>query len=368
MKGRLAVLNAYGEPFELRTYDVPEPAPGAMVVRVTQSAICGSDLHMWRGDSAAIPVPDGGRAMGHEGTGVVHALGPGTTTDSLGTPLQEGDRVIHSVIVGCQGCYLCLRGEPNLCLRKVATPPAGSFPYFLGTFADFYYVSAGTPVFRVPDELADEVLAPVNCAMGTATQALLGAGVEQGQHVVVQGVGGLGLTAVAMAKDMGADQVIAFDRLPGRLEMAREFGADHVINVDEYEDADARVAAVRDLTKGRGADVVLEFVGLAELLPEGIAMLRKGGTYVDVGLFFPGRTIEFDPSTIVMTGKKVMGSAMYKPLVLATILDFLVRNQGKRPFQKLVSHRFELDDINDAFSRSEWDKQETTVTRAILVP
>ena len=368
MRGRLAVLTAYGKPFEIRDYEVPDPEPGAVVIRVTQSAICGSDLHMFRGDAHRIPVPEGGRAMGHEGTGVVHALGKGVTTDFLGQPLREGDRVIHSVIVPCNRCRMCLRGESNLCLGKVATPPAGSYPYFVGTFADFYYAPPNMPVFRVPDELSDDLLAPINCAMGTATQGLLSAGVGQGDHVVVQGAGGLGLTAVAMAKDMGADKVIVFDRLPGRLAMAKEFGADHVIDVNEYSTAQQRIDVVKDITGGHGADVVLELVGLAELLPEGVAMLRVGGTYVDIGLFFAGRTIEFDASTIVMTGKKIMGSAMYKPIVLSTILDFLVRNQARWPFEKLVSHRFPLDDINTAFTASEWSGQETPVIRAVLVP
>ena len=368
MQGRLAVLAAYGEPLEIREYPVPDPEPGAMVIKVTQSAICGSDLHMWRRDSEGIPVPPGGRAMGHEGTGVVFRLGDGVTTDFLGAPLAEGDRVIHSVIVGCHHCHLCLRGEENLCLNKMVTPPTGTFPYFVGTFADYYYAPPAMPVFKVPDELSDAVLAPVNCAMGTATQALLSAGCGQGDHVVVQGAGGLGLTAVAMAKDMGADQVIVLDRLESRLEVAREFGADHTINVEEFTAPDQRIKMVQDFTRGRGADIVLEFVGLADLLPEGVAMLRRGGTYVDVGLFFPGRTVSFDPSTIVMSGKKIMGSAMYRPIVLSTILDFLVRNQGHRPFDKLVSHRFPLDDINAAFTESEWANQSTPVVRAVLVP
>lgn len=367
-QGRLAVLTAYGEPFEVREYPVPDPGPGAMVVKVTQSAICGSDLHMWRRDSEGIPVPPGGRAMGHEGTGTVFRLGEGVTTDFLGVPLAEGDRVIHSVIVGCHRCHLCLRGEENLCLNKTVTPPAGTFPYFVGTFADYYYVPAGMPVFKVPDGLRDDVLAPVNCAMGTATQALMSAGCGQGDYVVVQGAGGLGLTATAMAKDMGADKVIVLDRIDARLDVAREFGADHTINVEEFPTADQRVKMIQEITGGRGADIVLEFVGLADLLPEGVAMLRRGGTYVDVGLFFPGRTVSFDPSTIVMSGKKIMGSAMYRPIVLAQILDFLVRNQDRRPFGKLVSHRFPLDDINVAFAQSEWADQQTPVVRAVLVP
>jgi L-iditol 2-dehydrogenase len=237
----------------------------------------------------------------------------------------------------------------------------------LGTFGDYYYVAPGTPVFRVPEELSDDVLGPVNCAMGTATQAVLSAGVGQGQTVVIQGAGGLGLTATAMAKDMGAHRVIVFDRQAKRLELAREFGADTTVNIEEVNTVDERVELVFDTTEGRGADVVLEFVGMPELVSEGLKMLRRGGTYVDVGQFF-SRGVEFDPSMIVMTGKRLMGSAMYRPAVLSMILDFLVRTKDTRPFASLVSHRFALEDINTAFVQSEWVAQQTPIVRAAIVP
>jgi threonine dehydrogenase-like Zn-dependent dehydrogenase len=368
MHGRLAVLTSYGEPFALREYRVPDPEPGALVVKVSQSSICGSDLHMWRGDSAASPIPEGGRAMGHEGTGVVWKLGAGVTHDSLGQAVSEGDRIIHSVIIGCNNCHMCLRGDVNLCVRKVATPPAAEEPHFVGTFADYYYVRPGQPFFRVPEELSDDVLAPVNCAMGTVTQGLISAGVGQGDAVVIQGAGGLGLTGTAMAKDMGADRVIVIDRLENRLQLAKQFGADYVINVAELTSAEDRIAAVMECTRGRGADVVLELVGLETLLPEGIAMLRPGGTFVDIGLWFAGRQIAFDPATIVMSGKRVMGSAMYHPIVLAKILDFLVRTKNTRPFDRLASHQFALDDINDAFQQSEWENKDTPIVRAVITP
>lgn len=366
--GRLAVLKQYGKPLELEEFVVPDPAPGAIIVRITQSSICGSDMHMWRQDSLGTPIPPGGRAMGHEGTGTVYRLGHGVTTDSLGRPIAEGDRLIHSVIVPCNSCRACLRGDTNLCQRKVATPPAGSHPYFVGTFADYYYIGAGVPVFKVPDELSDDVLAPVNCAMGTVTQGLMSAGVGEGQCVVLQGAGGLGLSAAAMAKDMGAHKVIVLDQLDNRLALAREFGADHTINVLAHSDPAERIEMVREMTAGQGADVVMELVGSADLVPEGIAMLRPGGTYVDIGLWFSGRTFAFDPSTIVMSAKRVIGSAMYRPGILPLILDFLVRTQHQRPFDRLISHRFALDDINLAFDQSEWDKQQTPIVRAVLVP
>jgi threonine dehydrogenase-like Zn-dependent dehydrogenase len=368
MQGRLAVLKEYGRPFVIEEYAVPDPEPGAIVLRMSQSAICGSDMHMWRGDSIAVPLPPGGRAMGHEGSGVVAKLGKGVKYDGLGRPLSEGDRVVHSVVVGCHSCHMCMRGDINLCVRKIPAPPAGQAPYFTGTFADYYYVPPGAPVFKVPAELAGDVIAPINCAMGTVTQGLLSSGVGFGDTVVIQGAGGLGLTGAAVAKDLGADNVIVMDRLQNRLDLAREFGADHVINISEHATADERIQSVINLTDGRGADVVLELVGLETLLPEGVAMLRPGGTFVDIGLWFKGRTVAFDPSTIVMSGKKIMGSAMYNPGILPRILDFLLRTKGTRPFEKLVSHRFSLDEIDKAFDQSEWDHRHTPIVRAVLVP
>ena len=102
MQGRQVILKAYGQPFEIQEYDIPDPGPGDIVLKITQAGICGSDLHTWRGDTEANPVPPQGRAMGHEGTGVVYKLGPGVTTDALGHPLHEGDRVIHTAILPCQ--------------------------------------------------------------------------------------------------------------------------------------------------------------------------------------------------------------------------------------------------------------------------
>ena len=97
-------------------------------------------------------------------------------------------------------------------------------------------------------------------------------------------------------------------------------------------------------------------------------MLRNGGTFVEIGLYFSGRTVAFDPSSIVTSGKRIVGSVMYRPILMSTILDFLVRNRDKLPFHKMVSHKFKLADINEAFAQAEWDQRQTPVTRAVLVP
>ena len=366
MKGRVVICKEYGKPFEIEEYEVPDPEPGAVLLRMTQAGICGSDLHTWRGDQVNVPLPPTGRVMGHEGTGVVERMGDGVSTDTLGVPIEEGDRIVYSAVFPCYHCHLCLKGDTNWCVNR-GYPAGGVYPYFTGTYGDFLYLPPRHPMFRVPDVLPDDLLGPVNCAMGTVTTGLMRAGAREGNYVVIQGAGGLGLHATAMAKDMGADCVIVLDRLENRLKLAEEFGADHTINIEEFNTPETRVERVKELTNGRGSDVVMELVGRAELLAEGIDMLSNGGTFVEIGDIVRGREVSIDPSKL-LAGKNILGSLMYRPALLPTLLDFLVRNQNKLPFHKIVSHKFPLAEVNEAFPQAEWNARQTDITRAALVP
>jgi D-arabinose 1-dehydrogenase-like Zn-dependent alcohol dehydrogenase len=298
---------------------------------------------------------------------VISRLGDGVRTDAVGRPVQVGDRVVHSIVAGCNRCAKCLSGAQNLCRNKPPARSADDAPHFFGTFADYLSLPPGTPFFRVPDAVPDHVLSPVNCAMGTVLEGLLGAGVGPGSSVVLCGAGGLGLAGVALAKYLGARQVIAVDRLANRLALAREFGADETVDVSEVADSAERVRLVQDMTGG-GADAVLELVGIADLLAEGVAMLDRGGSFVEIGIFWPGQRVDFDPSTVVASGKRILGSNGYRPQRLPVILDFLAQAHDRLPFEKLVSHRFALDDINRAFTESEWTGSGTAVVRAVVEP
>ena len=366
-RGRTVVIKEYTKPFVIEEYDVPDPEPGAIVLKITQAGVCGSDLHTWRGDQVANPLPPNGRVMGHEGTGVVAKLGPGVSTDSLGRPISEGDRLMYAAIVPCNRCYQCLRGEHNWCAGRSGYREAGVHPYFVGTYGDYYYIGPTQPVFAVPPELSDEVLGWVNCAMGTVTEGLMQANASEGDYVVIQGAGGLGLNATAMAKDMGAHKVIVLDRLENRLKLAEEFGADHTINIEEWNTPEARRDRVWELTEGRGANIVVELVGRADLLLEGIEFLTNGGTFVEIGDIVPGRTVAIDPSTL-LRGKKIIGSAMYRPSLLPLMMEMLVKNQKKVPYHKIVSNTYPLADVNRAFEEAEWNERQTQVSRAMLVP
>jgi threonine dehydrogenase-like Zn-dependent dehydrogenase len=362
-------MKEYARPFVIEELDVPAPEPGGVMLRMTEAGICGSDLHMWRGDpySTPIVIPPEGRVGGHEGTGVIAMLGKGVTTDFAGNPVREGDRVIHAAINFCGRCRRCLRGEQNWCSGAPARRTDPAYRMFTGTYADYLYVPPERPFFRVPDELGDDALGFVNCAMGTVTEALLRADCREGDIVVILGAGGLGLTATAMAKDMGAHRVIVLDRLANRLEMARAFGADETVNVGDYATAESRRERVWELTGAQGADIVLELVGRAELLLEGLGYLCTGGAFVEVGATTMG-SVEIAPTMIMRGKKRIIGSWMYRPSVLPLVLKMMTKNSNRVPYHRLTSHRFPLEQANEAFAAAEWSGRQTDVIRAVLVP
>lgn len=366
--GKAAVFHGPGKPFELKEIPIPEVEPDGILIRVTLANICGSDLHFWRGD-APLALPDDGWIFGHEMTGHAAKLGAKVKTDSLGQPLGEGDRVAYCYFYPCGRCYACLNKQPAACPNKVGRPLGPSqFPHFHGAFAEYYYLRPGGYVFKVPDDLPDELVSPVNCAVSQVIYGLHAAGLRFGDSLLIQGAGGLGIQATAVAKEMGA-RVIAVDQLAPRLDLARAFGADHTINLKEIPDRRERVKRVRDLTGGRGADVACDFVGFPQVIPEGLEMLRFGGTYLEIGTISRGAKVELEPATLIWGSKTIVGVVMYDPWVIPRALEFLSRNKSRFPFAKLLSHKFPLEKIDEAFQASEWlNRDATSITRAALIP
>ena len=356
MNGRVAVLKAYEGEFELREYPVPDPEPGAILVKLTRAGVCGSDLHIWRGEMKEVY---GGLpkdlTFGHEMCGRVEKLGAGVTADSMGRPLAEGDRVTYAYFFPCGRCPVCLRDEMGSCPRK-ARPNrvAGTPPYFNNAYGDYYYLRPGHFAFKIPDEISDDVATPVNCALSQVLYGLSRAGLGLGRTVVIQGAGGLGLNAVAVARDMGADRVIVFDAIPERLALARAFGADHALSLADLPTPERRVEAVRELTDGFGANVVADFVGYPAVIPEGLRMLTGGGTYLEVGSIAPGNVFSYDATALVRGSARLVAVSNYSPWALGQALTFLRRNLRRFPFERIVSHVFPLERISEAFAQGDW--------------
>ena len=369
--GKAAV---FVEPYHFEMTELPPPPveAGGILVKITAGGICGSDLHFWRGEMKPIvPGQPAPVILGHEMTGVVDTLGQGIGTDSMGRPLQEGDRVVFAYFFPCRRCYICMRGELNYCPDRFRFRASiKEFPYCNGGFAEYYYLWPGHFVFKVPSELPDEAVTAANCAVSQVVYGLHQAKVRLGDSVVVQGAGGLGINAIAVAKEMGAGQVIAIDGLSNRLGLAKQCGADQTIDINDHDTPESRVEHVKKLTEGRGADVVVEVVGYPQVVPEGMEMLRKGGTFVEIGNIWPNSTVEMDISKILWGVANIVSTAHYDPYILPVALDFLVRTKDKYPLTKVMSHRFPLEDIDQAFREAEWSgKQEgARVTRAFVTP
>lgn len=370
MDGRIAVLRGARGPWDFQRYPLPDPEPGAILVKIAYANVCGSDLHWWRGENE---IPAEGRPLGHEMCGRIVALGTGVETDSTGQPLREGDRIIYNYFFPCGRCVACLRDMPECCPNK-RRPLNGSVanpPHFVAGFADYYYLMPGHVCVRVPDELSDALVAPINCALCQVIQGLVSADFRQGDTLVVQGAGGLGLNMIAAARDMGAGTIIAVDAIPGRLRLATAFGADHTIDIRDLPRADDRIALVKELTNGYGATHAADVAGVKGVVAEGIQMLGSGGTYIEIGSIVPGFAFPFDPLDSCRRSLRYVAFLQYNPHLLPRAMDFMRRSLGRVPWEQVVSHTFPLEAINEAFAQAEWvgrDPEQAFITRAAVTP
>ena len=349
VRGRIAYMTKPGN-IEVRNYDLPASLEAmGVLLEVIQTNVCGTDVHIFH-DRHPV-VKSGG--LGHEMVGRVVRLGDGVKTDSAGAPIRVGDRVVPVYTGICHRCENCARGVVNHCdvafeyFGRVDTPP-----HFHGsTFATHYYVHPNQQFYRVPDGVSNASAASANCALSQVMYGLDRAGVTVGHNVVIQGAGGLGVLAAAVAKERGAT-VVVLDMVKSRLEFAKRFGADHVINVNEMGNLGDRVKLVQQLFYRQGADVVVEVTGVPAVFAEGVSYLRAGGTYVVMGTISPGLTTQFDPGLLVRKSATIIGINRYPPEFLWQAMSFLERAEKKYPFGDVLDCAFTLDQTQQAIEAS----------------
>jgi threonine dehydrogenase-like Zn-dependent dehydrogenase len=208
------------------------------------------------------------------------------------------------------------------------------------------------------------MVAPANCALSQVLYGLDAVGFGFGENIAIQGAGGLGIYATAVARDMGADKVIVIDGIEERLELARAFGADELIDMRELKTPAERVQRVKELTGGWGADVVAELVGFPHVIPEGIDMLGNGGRYLEIGNISYGMACELQPSVLTTANKSIVAVMLYDRLSLKKALDFLSRAKDKYPFDKILSRTYPLEEINKAFE----EQDKGLVSRSTIIP
>ena len=287
----------------------------------------------------------------------------GTALDSEGRELRPGDRIVPGANVTCGRCYFCLNAFPYYYCEHLAdygnSLTCKEPPHLFGGWAESMVLLPGTRLFRVPDELPDEVavlteVMSVTHGLDTA-RALTSAlgGTPFAESVAIVGVGPLGLCHMIKARLLGCGKLI--DRFPSRLALAEEFGATLTLSADET-DAEERLARVREHTGGRGADVVVDCSGVPETFPECLRLARFGGVVVESGAFVDLGPVGVNPAADVCTKNVcVLGVGGETATSYVPVMQLLARNLDRLPFDRIVTHRFGLDRAQEALEVAQRD-------------
>lgn len=341
-----------GDPVEIEMLELEEPRAHEVRVRYVASGVCHSDLHHIQG---LVPHPSP-IVYGHEGAGVIEAVGPDVTD------VKVGDHVLTSYIPSCGRCWYCTIGRGNLC--ELRDKPRylmhdGSSRFKKGDQDIYQYLQLGTyaEMATVPDvsvipirkDAPMEVICLVSCGVMTGFGSVVNrAQVKPGSTVVVYGCGGIGLNAIQAAALVGARMVVAVDVFDQKLEWAKEFGATHTVNASQVEDP---VARIKELCGRDGADYAIEAVGIQKTMEQAFYSVHRGGTCVLIGVPPTGMRISIEPGMFlqerVLTGASFGGTRQRVDLPM--IVDMFM--DGKYKLRELISREVELEDLNDAYDR-----------------
>lgn len=355
---RAVVIQRPGEPVTVEELELDAPGPGEVLVRMLASGVCHSDLHVRDGEWQR----PGPIVMGHEGAGIVEAVGPGVDE---ATGLTHGGLVALSWVVPCGACRSCRAGRSWECpdspsfrhgraadgATRLRRPDGSAVLAYLslGTMAEAGVVPAAAAI-PMPPDLPAEVAALIGCCVATGVGAVLKtAAVPAGASVAVIGLGGVGLSAVMGARLAQASVIVAVDRIASKVDLARELGATHGVvatsNPNQLAD-DIRGAA------DGGPDFVFEAVGRPETIELAVDVLPAGGTAVLVGMTPQGVRAGFDVYRFVDSGKRILGSN-YGSTAAAVDFPYYAELHlaGQLPADRLVDRRIGLDEVEGAFDR-----------------
>ncbi len=344
---KAAVCYEFGKPLVVEDLELDPPAVQEIKVKLAACAICHSDIHYlegaWGGTLPAV--------YGHEAAGIVEEIGPGVTL------AQPGDAVVVTLIRSCGRCYFCAQGRPHMCEarftlddeRRIHTAQGGAIFQGLrtGGFAE-YVVVHESQVVPIPESVPLPSASLLACGVITGLGAVVNtAEVPAGSSVVVIGTGGVGLNSVQGARLAGANPIIAIDVVSEKLEAARQFGATDTIDAGSADVS----AAVRLLTGGRGADYVFVTVGSARAIEQGIALLRRGGTAVVVGMPASGVKIAIEAVEFADASQRILGSKMGSTRLRVDVPKLVaLYQQGRLKLDELISARYPIEQINEAIA------------------
>ena len=323
----------YHGPGQKAWEDAPDPRISSdtdAIVRVDAVTICGTDLHILKGD---VPAVTDGRILGHEAVGTVEAVGAGVKT------VKVGDRVLVSCITSCGACRFCREGRFGQCL--------GGGGWILGhkidgTQAEYVRVPfADTSTYQVPAGVADEQILMLADILPTGYEVgVLNGTVQPGDVVAVVGAGPIGLAAIMGARLFSPSHIVAIDLADSRLDAAKQFGADIVVN-NGREDAEAIIA---ELTGGLGADVSIEAVGVPATFEQAVRLARPGGHIANIG-------VHGEPVTLHLEEQWIRDITITTGLVDTCTTPTLLRLVTSQQLDagRFVTHHFTLDQFEEAY-------------------
>lgn len=342
---KAAVCREFGKPLQIEEVLLAPPAMGEVEVEIDAVAICHSDISYADGGfGGALPA-----VYGHEAAGRITSVGEGVQG------VAPGDPVCVTLIRACGHCDSCGSGRPTTCEtpkggtdRPLQTRDGGKLFQALacGAFAEKVVVDQ-SQVVKIPEDMAMDVASVISCGVITGVgAAALAAEMRVGQDAVVIGAGGVGLNAIQGARIAGARRIVAVDMLDEKLEVAREFGATDVVSAKE-----AKPWNTVKRVLGRGADVVLVTVGVAEVYSMAPRYLAAGGNVVMVGMPHGDKTADYSPLIMADAGQGFVGSKMGNMVIkrdIPWIIDLY--RQGRLKLDELISGRWTLDQINEAIA------------------
>jgi alcohol dehydrogenase len=363
VKVRGAVLREMGlpapyaesRPLDIQELELDPPREGELLVKVGAAGLCHSDLSVIDGSRPRV-MP---MVLGHEAAGEVVEVGPGVGD------FEVGDHVILAFVPACGGCEPCRTGRAALCDRGAAANVSGELlgggrrwkpgdgsemHHHLGVsaFAEHIVVSTRSAV-KVDPSLPHEIAALFGCAVLTGVGAVQNsAEVRMGDTVAVFGLGGVGLAALLGARLAGASRIVAVDVVQDKLDLALEVGATDVV----LAGGAGTVEDVRLAAGGGGADKVIETVGNADVLADAYAATKRGGVTVTVGLPHPSKTLSIPAVSLVAEERTLRGSYLGSCVPTIDVPRYVeLYQKGRLPVDRLLTHRIELDDINEGFDR-----------------
>ncbi|HZU77266.1 MAG TPA: Zn-dependent alcohol dehydrogenase [Dehalococcoidia bacterium] len=366
---RAALFRRVHEPLTIEQIQIDSPLSHEVLVRIVASGVCHSDAHFLDGHLSAAAYGMGpgtaGLVLGHEAAGVVEAVGDQVSY------VQPGDHVVSCLSIFCGECEQCLSGSPARCQQRIGARPPDAPPRLtrdatpvvpvvnLGTFAEKMLVHEHALV-KIDSEMPLTCASLLGCGVTTGLGAALNtAQVRPGSTVGVFGCGGVGLSIIQGAVLAGARRIIAVDQVAGKLDMARHFGATDAIDASV---ADA-VAAIQELTRGRGVDYAFEAVGKPELVPQVVGSLAIGGTGTIVGVMPVEASYQF-AARLLAGERKLQSCGMGSNRFRVDIPRYIeLYQRGRLNLDDMVTRQLTLEEINEAFRAM----QAGEVARSVLV-